>query len=169
MSRAAAEADEDDGVWPWVWACCGGGGGGGSINDSGMGPVSMAISAEYSELPDELWTLLSRFILALRLKRLLPKMCTLSGRSRGCIMLLAVDLPDDFLDSVRPSSACSHDGRSAEASDRSDEEPDEVVWWLLCLSRIDARIICFLSARMLSGDGGPSMAGSSRSVMLPPG
>jgi hypothetical protein len=108
---------------------------------------------------DELWAPLSRFALPLRLKMVLPKICTLSGRSREG-MLLVVDLPEDFLDSGFPSCPCSNEGRSAEVSDRSEEEPDEVVWWLWCLSRTDARFICWLNSRRLSGDGGPSMAGS---------
>jgi hypothetical protein len=87
---------------------------------------SPAASVEYMEL-DELWALLSRLPLGLRLKMVLPNNCTLSGRSREG-MLLDVDRPEDFLDSVFPSSGFSHEGRSAEVSDRSDEEPDELVW-----------------------------------------
>jgi hypothetical protein len=82
-------------------------------------------------------------------------------------MLLDVDRPEDFLESVLPSSVFSHEGRSAEVSDRSEDEPDELVWWLWCLSRTDARFTCWLSSRRLSGDGGPSIAGSkSRSMEL---
>jgi hypothetical protein len=127
---------------------------------------SFAASGEYSELPDELWALFSRRSLPRRLKIVLPKICTLSGRSRDG-MLLDVDLPEDFLDKLLiPSSAVSHEGLSPDASDRSEEDPDELAWWLWCLSRPDARFICLLSARMLSGEGGPSIAGSRRSVTL---
>lgn len=59
---------------------------------------------------------------------LFPNTCTLSGRSLDG-MLLATDLPDDFLDKLNPSKAFSHDGRSAEASDRKEDDPDEVVVW----------------------------------------
>jgi hypothetical protein len=58
-----------------------------------------------------------------------PNICTLSGRSRVGI-LLAVDLPDDFRDKVIPSKPCSHEGRFPDARDRSDDDPDELVWWL---------------------------------------
>jgi hypothetical protein len=118
---------------------------------------STAASVEYMEL-DELWALLSRLSFPLRLKRVLPNICTLSGRSREG-MLLDVERPEDFLESVFPSKVCSHAGCSAEVSDRSDDEPDELVWWLRCLSRADARFICWLSSRRLPGDGGPSTAG----------
>lgn len=127
---------------------------------------SFVASGEYSELSDELWALFSRRSLPRRLKIVFPKICTLSGRSRDG-MLLDVDLPEDFLDKLlMPSSAFSHEGLSPDASDRSEDDPDELVWWLWCLSRADARFICLLSARMLSGEGGPSIAGSRRSVML---
>ena len=82
---------------------------------------------EYMELPDEPVALLSLFNFPLRLKMVFPKICTLSGRSRDG-MLLDVDRWEDRLDSEIPSRACSHDGRSAEASDRSDDDPEEVVW-----------------------------------------
>jgi hypothetical protein len=59
----------------------------------------------------------------------LPKICTLSGRSRDGI-LLDVDRPEDFLDRLLPSNEFSHEGRSAEVNERSEDEPDEVVWWL---------------------------------------
>jgi hypothetical protein len=95
---------------------------------AGGSAESPAASVEYMEL-DELWALLSRLPFGLRLKMVLPNNCTLSGRSREG-MLLDVDRPEDFLDSVFPSSGFSHEGRSAEVSDRSDEEPDELVWWL---------------------------------------
>lgn len=49
-------------------------------------------------------------------------------------MLLDVDMPDDILDMTRLSSACSHGGRSADANDSKDEEPDDVVWKLWCFS-----------------------------------
>lgn len=123
-------------------------------------------SGEYNELPDELWALFSRRSFPRRLKIVLPKICTLSGLSREG-MLLDVDLPEDFLERLlMPSSAFSHEGRSPDASDRSEDEPDELVWWLRCLSRTDVLFICLLSARMLSGEGGPSIAGSSRSGIL---
>lgn len=126
--------------------------------------ASTAASVEYIEL-DELWALLSRLSLPLRLKRVLPNICTLSGRSREG-MLLDVERPEDFLESVFPSTF-SHEGRSAEVSDRSEDEPDELVWWLWCLSRADARFTCWLSSRRHSGDGGPSTAGpKSRSMEL---
>lgn len=95
-------------------------GAGGSI-------ASLETSPEYNELPDELWVLLSRLNFPRRLKMVLPKIWTLSGRSLDG-MLLDVDRPEDFLESVSPSSALSHDGRSAEARDRRDDEPDDVVW-----------------------------------------
>jgi hypothetical protein len=134
-----------------VWAC----GSDGSIT----------ASVEYMEL-DELWAPLSRFAFPLRLKMVFPKICTLSGRSREG-MLLDVDRPEDFLESALPSSALfSHEGRSAEVSDRSEDEPDELVWWLWCLSRTDARFICWLISRRLSGDGGPSTAGSKSLSMV---
>lgn len=93
----------------------------------------------------------------------LPKICKLSGRSRDG-MLLDVDLPEDFLDRLlMPSSAFSHEGRSPDVSDRRDDDPDELAWWLRCLSRTDDLFNRLLSARRLSGEGGPSTAGSSRS------
>jgi hypothetical protein len=119
---------------------------------------STTASVEYMEL-DELWALLSRLCFPLRLKMVLPNICTLSGRSRGG-MLLDVERPEDFLESVFPSIAFSHEGRSAEVSDLSEDEPDELVWWLWCLSRTDALFTCWLSSRRLSGEGGPSTAGS---------
>jgi hypothetical protein len=75
------------------------------------------------------------------------------------ILLLAVERVDERLDSERCSGAGSQEGRL----DVSEEEPDEV---LRCLSRMDARFICLLNARILSGDGGPSTAGSRRSLIL---
>jgi len=127
-------------------------------------PVSSDISVEYMELDDELWAPLSRFNLLRRPNIVFPNNCTLSGRSRRCV-LLVVDRPDDFLDSAA-SSIFSHDGRSADARERNDDDPDEVVCWLWCLSKKDARFICLLKARMLSGEGGPAMAGSRRSTMV---
>jgi hypothetical protein len=88
----------------------------------------------------------------------LPNMWTLSGRSHDG-MLLAVDLPDDFLDSVSPSKA------SSQRTGRSDEDVDDVVRWLRCFSSLDALLTWLLTARRLSADGGPSTAGSSRSAM----
>lgn len=108
--------------------------------------------------------LVSRLSLPRRLNMVFPKICTLSGRSRAGCMLLAVDLPDDFRDRVIPSKPCSHEGPFADARDRRDEDPDELAWWLWCLSNTDARLIRWLSARMLSGDGGPSIAGPMKSV-----
>jgi hypothetical protein len=101
------------------------------VDEAGGGTpaASGGISTEYKELADELWALLSRFNLARRLKIVLPKICTLSGRSRDG-MLLDVDLFDDFLDRVMFSMACSQEGRSPDARDRKDEEPEDVVWWL---------------------------------------
>src|SRR5262249_45140813 len=126
---------------------------------------SLIASTEYRELPEELWALPSRRSLARRLKIVLPNICTLSGRSRGC-MLLEVDLPEDLLDRLIPSNACSHCGRSPDARDRREDEPDEVVWWLWCLSRKDDLFICLLRARKLSGEGGPSTASSNSSGVL---
>lgn len=88
----------------------------------------MTASVEYMEL-DELWALLSRLSLPLRLKMVLPKIWTLSGRSREG-MLLDVDRPEDFLDRLFPSNAVSQEGRSIDVRDRSEEDPDELVWWL---------------------------------------
>lgn len=103
---------------------------GADVVDDGIGSADM-LSVEYSELPDELCVLLSRFNLPRRLKIDLPNSWTLSGRSRDG-MLLAVDLPDDLRESVRFSSVCSHEGRS-EPSDRRDPEADEAAaWWCWC-------------------------------------
>lgn len=48
--------------------------------------------------------------------------------------MLVVDRPDDLRERLEDvvfwSKALSHDGRSTEVSDRSDEDPDDVVWWL---------------------------------------
>lgn len=121
-------------------------GGGGKSKDS------EPPSPEYTEFAAELWALLSRLSLPLRLKSDLLKNCTLSGRSFDG-MLLDVDRPDDFRDNVLASRTFSHEGLSAEVRDRNEDEPEE---WLWCLSRTDARCICL---RILSGDGGASMAG----------
>lgn len=123
------------------------------------------MSLEYmDDAADEPGALVSRALLSrllpLRVKMDLPKICTLSGRSR---MLLVVDRPDDFRDKPTPSS---HDGRSVDARERIDEEPEDDVCWLWCFSATDTRFICLLNARMLSGDGGPSMAGSRRPLMV---
>jgi len=92
---------------------------------AGGGIDSLPFSVEYSELPaDEDGALLSRLSLPLRLKSVLPKICTLSGRSRNG-MAPVTDLPDDFRE--RDSSAFSHEGRSVEVSERNDEEPEDVV------------------------------------------
>jgi len=144
--------------------------GAGADVGAGVGIPSLAPSAECNELlPDEIGALLSRLSLPLRLKRDLLKIWTLSGRSRDG-MALVVDLPEDFLDRLNPSSAFSQDGRSAEASDKREDEPDEVaVWplcWLWCFSLAEDCLIWLLRARMVSGDGGPSMAGSRRPLML---
>ena len=99
-------------------------GAGGRVTSAGA-----TASVEYMELADELWALLSRLNFPLRLKMVLPNICTLSGRSREGI-LLDVDRPEDFLERLFPSNPFSQEGRSTEVSDRSEEEPDEVVWWL---------------------------------------
>jgi hypothetical protein len=138
---------------------------GAEVWGGGIG-ASTTLSVEYREL-DELWAPLSRLSFPRRLKMVLPKICTLSGRVwEG--MLLDVERPEDFLERALPSNACSHEGRSAEVSDRSEDEPEELVWWLWCLSRADARLACWLSSRRLSGDGGPSTAGSRSPSMERP-
>lgn len=60
--------------------------------------LSLGVSAEYNELPDELGALLSRFDLLnfpRRWKIFLPNTCTLSGRSLEGL-LLVVDRVDDW-------------------------------------------------------------------------
>lgn len=99
---------------------------------------------------DELLALLSRLAFPLLLKRVLPNICTLSGLSREGI-LLDVDRPEDFLERVLSSMVCSHEGRSTDVSDRSEDEPSEAVCWLRCLS---------WTSRRLPGEYGPPEAGS---------
>ena len=53
----------------------------------GLVTVSKGASVEYMELPDEPVALLSLFNLPRRLKIVLPKICTLSGRSRDGMLL----------------------------------------------------------------------------------
>lgn len=93
-----------------------------------------------------------------------PKNCTLSGRSREGTPL-DVDRCDGFLDKLRLSKLGFHDGLS-DVPERRDDEPDDVVSSLLCLSLDEFRFMWLLIARMRSGDGGPSIAGSSKSPML---
>lgn len=85
---------------------------------------SLPVSAEYSELPDELCALLSRFDrpdlldLARRWKIFLPNTWTLSGRSREGLPLV-VDRCEDRRVILMLSNS--------EA--RSDEEPEDTVRW----------------------------------------
>lgn len=90
-------------------------------------PGSLATSVEYNEL-EELGMLLSRRPLPFLPKMLLPKICTLSGRSRKGTLLL--DRPEDFLEMEMFSIVKSHEGRRSEVSDFK-EEPEEVTGWLL--------------------------------------
>jgi hypothetical protein len=80
-------------------------------------------------------------------------------------MLLVVDRTDDLRDRETPSKVCSHEGRS-EPTERREPEPDDVVRWLWCLSMMEALFTCLLRARIRSGDGGPSTAGSKRSAAI---
>lgn len=89
-------------------------------------------------------------------------------------MLLAVDRPDERRDSEKVSSVCSHDGRP-EPCERNEELPEDDAAAATAVvvvveeppatdvSSTDARFICLLRARMRSGEGGPSMAGSRSS------
>jgi hypothetical protein len=80
-------------------------------------------------LPEEVWTMLSRFDLPRRWKKFLLKPWTLSGRSRDGALL-----PVDRLDGRRAndmlSKVCSHEGRSPFV-DRIEDDRDDGVRWML--------------------------------------
>lgn len=75
-------------------------------------------------------------------------------------MLLAVDRVDDFRDSPKASVEKYNESR-----DRKEEEADdeESVLDLELFPNIELLFICSVYARIRSGEGGPSMAGSRES------
>lgn len=75
-------------------------------------------------------------------------------------MLLRVDRVDDFRDRLILSVETY-----VESRDRKDEEAEEVemVLVLELLPKIELLFICSVYARIRSGEGGPSMAGSRES------
>ena len=96
----------------------------------------------------------------LRLKIPLPKDRALSANSRDGLLLVD-ERCEDLLERI--SGPSSQDGLS-DATESSEEDFDEAVCWLKWRSRKDCRFNCLLTARIRSGDGGPSMAGSIASV-----
>lgn len=95
-----------------------------------------------------------------RLNMPLPNDMALSLISRGGL-LLDDERWEDFLE--RTSGPSSQDGAS-EAAESCDDDFDETVLWLKCLSRREERLSCLFSARIRSGDGGPSTEGPNDSV-----
>lgn len=89
----------------------------------------------------------------------------LSGRSREGVLLLSVDLSEGRLMSDELSNDGSHAGRSP-VDEWIEDELDETALWPSGRFRYEALFICLLSCRSLSGEGGPSTAGSRRSIML---
>lgn len=118
--------------------------------------ASAAASVELSEALEDPRSPLSLRPLPLRLNKDLLKICALSGRSREG-MLLVVERCDDLLDRVKLSMPCSQEGLS-------DDDPDEFVYWLSCLSATEFLRTWLATALRRPGEGGPSSAGSSMSL-----
>jgi hypothetical protein len=121
---------------------------------------STGISPECRELL-ELWSLLARLDRAVRWKKLLPLPLKPRSRSRNSRepLLLSADRVDGWRDRFGVSHMVSHWGRPSIAAlgDEAGGVPRPPG-----RSRYDPRFICLLSCRSLSGEGGPSTAGSSR-------
>ena len=105
------------------------------------------------------------FLLALVLRpclenNVLPNICTLSGLSvLDAGILLEEDLPEDLRDKARFSVDANTDSR-----ERKEDAPDDNVVLEELLPNIELLFICSVYARMRSGEGGPSIAGSKESA-----
>lgn len=83
------------------------------------------------------------------------KRCMLSGRSPRGAIPLEFDLIEDFLESTRsPDALFASPGRKETVA-------DDVVSLLDLFPKTEDLFICSIYARIRSGEGGPSIAGSS--------
>jgi hypothetical protein len=131
-----------------------------SFADSSSIDVSATLTVEVVAVNVAELALASFLIFLALLENMEPNIWTLSGLSdRDDGMLLAFDLADDLRDKLGPSVV-----PETESRERKEGVAEEKVFDLELFPNKELLFICSVYARIRSGEGGPSIAGSREAV-----